>query len=338
MPERKQQLQQWLTSVLENQPFSFEPASTDASFRRYFRVQVKNTTYIAMDAPPDKENSQAFVDIAALLLSVNVQAPKVLKLDLAQGFLLLSDLGNTQYLDVLNSGNVDKHYSDAINTIIKFQKHISHVTALAHEMTLAPYDKELLLFEMSLFKHWFLENQLALQLSKNQQSSLEKTFQQLASSALEQPTVFVHRDYHSRNLMLCDDNNPGVLDFQDAVLGPITYDLVSLLRDCYITWPRQQVKDWAIEFYTKQLSAGVVNCSEETFLRWFDWMGIQRHLKAVGIFSRLNKRDGKPGYLGDIPRTLNYISEVAADYVELAPLSALLNELELSQRVDGFKP
>ena len=330
MPERKQQLQHWPQSVLKSDNFTFAPASSDASFRRYFRVQFQDTTQIAMDAPPNKENSQPFIDIAELLLNIDVQAPKVIQHDLTQGFLLLSDLGNTQYLDVLNNDNVNNYYSDAINTIIKFQNTISP------ETTLPAYDEELLLFEMSLFKDWFLADQLAIELHENQLSILEETFKKLANSALEQPIVFVHRDYHSRNLMVREHNNPGVLDFQDAVFGPVTYDLVSLLRDCYITWPEQQIKTWAIDFYRQQYSAGKIDCSETTFLRWFDWMGIQRHLKAIGIFSRLNKRDSKPGYLGDIPRTLNYIIDVAANYDELKPLSTLLHELKLSERVRGF--
>jgi aminoglycoside/choline kinase family phosphotransferase len=259
-----------------------------------------------MDAPPDKENSHPFVEIAGYLQKMGVNAPRVLSQDFAAGFFLLSDLGQVQYLDVLCNENVDSLYHDALKTLQLMQ-----LKGDEYANQLPPYDDKLLYNEMMLFHDWYLKRHLDINLSEEQQAVFSDTQQHLIEAALQQPQVFVHRDYHSRNLMYLqgDKQNPGVLDFQDAVRGPFTYDLVSLLRDCYITWPLQKVETWVTGYLYDLHQAGVyTDIDEKQFVKWFDWMGVQRHLKASGIFARLNYRDNKPGYLNDIPRTLGYIT------------------------------
>ncbi|BCO32816.1 aminoglycoside phosphotransferase [Thiohalobacter sp. COW1] len=321
MDERLEQLKQWLADI--GQPFdAIEPASADASFRRYFRLTDGESTRIIMDAPPEKEDSAPFVDIAARLQEAGVNVPEVLQQDLAQGYVLLSDLGHTLYLDALDADTVEGLYADALDALAAMQ-------AGADISGLPPYDTELLEREMRLFTDWLLQRQLGLELSDVERSLLETAFAGLIDNALAQPQVFVHRDYHSRNLMLLPTHNPGIIDFQDAVRGPLTYDLVSLLRDCYIAWPRERVNAWALGFRELAIRSGVLareTATEQDFLRWFDWMGVQRHLKAAGIFARLNLRDRKPGYLKDIPRTLAYIVEVAPDYAELQPLGEFIRD------------
>ena len=318
MGQRLEQLKQWLTESVGLPSFSIEPASSDASFRRYFRVSFDGQTRIAMDAPPQKEDSAPFVRLARRLFECGLNVPEVLAEDLDQGFVLLSDLGSQHYLDVLNAQNVERLYGDALGALITLQ------ACGPHEDELPPYDRELLLTEMKLFRDWYLGTHKGVNLSADDQKSLDAVFEVLVANALEQPQVAVHRDYHSRNLMVCD-HNPGILDFQDAVFGPMTYDLVSLLRDCYIAWPRDAIEAWVQNYHELALDSGILRqpCSEQ-FLRWFDLMGVQRHLKASGIFARLNHRDGKPGYLQDIPRTLAYVREVAGRYPELKFLSELL--------------
>jgi aminoglycoside/choline kinase family phosphotransferase len=301
------QIKSWLLDDLKISQFDLVPASSDASFRRYFRILPLNgadslthedPTLIIMDAPPDKEDSGPFVKVATLLAEIGLNVPLIKESDLDQGFLLLSDLGSQQYLPVLNEGNVQQLYADALRALLTMQ------LKGPGQDQLPPYDYAL------------KEEQL-----------LSDAFELLAQSALSQPKVCVHRDYHSRNLMLTGDNNPGILDFQDAVYGPVTYDLVSLLRDCYIAWPRQQVESWALNYLTQAADAGLLNeHDEEKLLLWFDWMGVQRHLKATGIFARLNHRDNKPGYLNDIPRTLSYVVDVAGRYNELRPLYDFLRQ------------
>lgn len=317
--ERLRGLRHWLTETLDLELHSLAPASSDASFRRYFRVHHAGGSGIVMDAPPAQEDSQPFVSIAAQLRAIGLNTPAVLAADLQLGFLLLTDLGDTRYLDVLDATTVEPLYQDALQALEQMQ------ACGPHE--LPPYDRALLMREMQLFPDWLAQRHLALDLSPEQQSGLQRCFAVLADAALEQPRVFVHRDYHSRNLMVMEADNPGVLDFQDAVLGPITYDLVSLLRDCYISWPREQVEEWALAYLRRpRIKALVGAVDEPTWLRWFDLMGVQRHLKASGIFARLWHRDGKPGYLDDIPRTLDYILAVAARYPELQPLHELLQQ------------
>lgn len=325
MPQRLQQLERWLSDTLGLPAYRIAPASADASFRRYFRIEFDGESRIVMDAPPDKEDSAPFVRIARQFHAIGLNVPAILAEDLEQGFLLLSDLGNRQYLDVLDEHNVDALYTDAMGALATLQARGPGTGALP------PYDRQLLWREMELFRDWYLGRHLGVVLSGSEQQLLDATFELLAASALEQPTVSVHRDYHSRNLMVCE-HNPGILDFQDAVNGPVTYDLVSLLRDCYIAWPRQRVEAWVEEYHDMAVELGILpERRQERFLRWFDLMGVQRHLKASGIFARLNHRDGKPGYLNDIPRTLGYVTEVSRRYPELHPFLSLLEEHVLPQ-------
>lgn len=331
MSQRLNALQKWLhheTLRLDNDVshHSLVPITNDASFRRYFRVALDGVSHIIMDAPPDKENCHPFIDIAQRLQASGLNAPKIVASKLEQGFLLLTDLGSQLYLPALNEAQqVDNLYGDALDALVLMQTNTS-------SQGLPLYDHQLLHKEMDLFTNWLLDKHLNLSLSPADQASLEKCFELLSTSALSQPQVFVHRDYHSRNLMIVPQHNPGILDFQDAVKGPVTYDLVSLLRDCYIAWPLKRVKEWARRYYTQAQQASILKGIDEAqFFHWFDWMGIQRHLKASGIFARLYHRDGKSGYLKDIPRTLNYIVEVSANYPELAALHELVSSLKESR-------
>ena len=333
---RLQQLQDWIVQAFEQlgidlaDDWQLTPVSGDASFRRYFRVHSHNLSWIAVDAPPDKEDSAPFVAIAKAWEPLEIHAPVVHLADLQQGFMLLSDLGDTLYLDCLGDANVDRLYGEAMQTLT----HIQQCKAILGE-PLPPYDRALLAREMELFRDWFVGRLLNLELTAYEQKLLDGLFERLIQSALAQPQVCVHRDYHSRNLMVIDGHAPGVIDFQDAVFGPITYDLVSLLRDCYIAWPRQRVERWALGYASLAQQAGLMeSVSPERFLGWFDLMGVQRHLKAIGIFARLNIRDDKPAYLGDIPRTLNYIRQIAAadnsfsrlgDWLEQRVIPAMAN-------------
>jgi aminoglycoside/choline kinase family phosphotransferase len=314
VPERLEKLKQWLEAELDFRGYTMKPASADASFRRYFRVTHEGESLIVMDAPPDREDSRPFIRISGMFFDVGLNVPAVIDENLEEGFLLLSDLGSRPYLDELNSDTVERLYGDALSALATIQ------TCIPDQGALPPYDRTLLLNEMELFREWLVGRHLNVAPDSAQTACMDAAFAQLADNALEQPQVCVHRDYHSRNLMFTKRNNPGILDFQDAVIGPVTYDLVSLLRDCYIAWPRAQVEDWVYGYQELALQSGILREEHEDpvrFLRWFDLMGMQRHLKAAGIFARLNHRDGKPGYLGDIPRTLGYVTEVAARYSEL---------------------
>lgn len=306
MDPRLEQLQNWLKTVAGIVDYEITPASADASFRRYFRVRFDNTSQIVMDAPPEQEDCHPFIHVSSLMAGIGLHVPVVLRQDLQQGFLLLTDLGERMYLSELNEDTVERLYGDALQALLRLQ---SHGVA-----DLPPYDRELLMNEMELFRQWYLQQHLGIQLSSSENATIDTAFTYLADQALQQPRVIVHRDYHSRNLMVSSPN-PGILDFQDAVIGPITYDLVSLLRDCYIAWPRDQVVDWVSQYFKQAQAIGLLeDVSEKQFLSWFDLMGIQRHLKASGIFARLNYRDGKSGYLKDIPRTLGYVTDVGKDY------------------------
>ena len=330
MNDRYQLLLEWLDDVLPMPPAQIAPASSDASFRRYFRVWYDDQTRIVMDAPPEKEDCRPFVAIAQAMHGLQLHVPEVLAGDLDRGLLLLTDLGTRQYLAELDKCNVPRLYSDALDALARLQVGGDPGSAL-----LPPYDSALLHREMELFRDWFLSQLLGLSLREDEHHVLDHTFALLADNALEQPRVWVHRDYHSRNLMVTDAANPGVLDFQDAVVGAVTYDLVSLLRDCYIAWPRAQVESWVLAHRARLRALGMSGLDDaDLFLRWFDLMGVQRHLKAIGIFARLNLRDGKPGYLRDIPRTLGYVLEVAGRYPELAGLHGLL----LARGVERWEP
>lgn len=322
MPERLEQLRCWLKNDIQLPDFSIEPASGDASFRRYFRVKYDGKSMIAMDAPPELEDCAPFIGVARAFLKIGLNVPEILHADPDQGFLLLTDFGEQLYLHVLNESNVERLYGDAMGALITLQ------ASGPGEYPLPEYDQTLLQNEMRLFEEWFLGKHLGCKLNEQQSKVLNDTFRLLVESALQQPKVIVHRDYHSRNLLKTDRHNPGILDFQDAVMGPVTYDLVSLLRDCYIAWPRERVENWAFGYHDLAIQSGIQQIKdEELFLRWFDLMGMQRHLKAIGIFSRLNYRDNKPGYLEDIPRTLNYVLEVCARYPELSSFLHILEDL-----------
>ncbi|MEZ5541967.1 MAG: phosphotransferase [Pseudomonadota bacterium] len=326
MPQRLEALKRWLENELEFTDYTLAPASSDASFRRYFRVLHDGASFIVMDAPPDKEDSRPFIQVARQLVDAGLNAPEVLDEDLAQGFLLLSDLGSRPYLGALGEASVERLYGDALGALATLQ-----TCACGN---LPPYDRALLLREMELFRDWLAGRHLGIELDAAQHALLDAAFALLVENALAQPQVFVHRDYHSRNLMVTARNNPGILDFQDAVCGPVTYDLVSLLRDCYIAWPRARVEEWALGYQALALQTGILREEHEDpaqFLRWFDLMGVQRHLKASGIFARLYHRDGKPGYLGDIPRTLGYITDTGSRYPELVPLCAFVENEVLAR-------
>ena len=309
-------IRQWVETHLKFSDYSIAAASADASFRRYFRLSSAGNSWIIMDAPPDKENCGPFIKVAKLLESAGVHAPHIFSFNETEGFMQLSDLGSTAYLGQLTAHSVDALYRDAIQAIV----HMQTIKA-----DLPAYDEALLMFEMSLFNDWYLQKHLALSLNAQQLAVLQDTQQQLVASALSQPVVFVHRDYHSRNLMLLEKNNPGVIDFQDAVNGPASYDLVSLIKDCYIAWPREKQLQW-IDLY---LELSACQLDRDLFIRQLDLMGMQRHLKAIGIFARLNHRDGKPGYLNDIPRTLSYVIDVCQRYEELSDFKVLLEQLGL---------
>jgi N-acetylmuramate 1-kinase len=301
--------------------FTFAPASADASFRRYFRAVLSDrSSYIVMDAPPEREDCRPFVKVAAMLHEAGVHAPQVLAQDLGQGFLLLSDLGTRTYLDELNETNAAPLFSDATDALIRWQ-------LASQPGVLPPYDEALLRREMNLFPEWYVGKHLKKTLSSPQAETLETIFRNLVRSALAQAPVYVHRDYMPRNLMVCDPN-PGVLDFQDAVYGPITYDVVSLTRDAFLSWDEERVLDWAARYWEKAKRAGLpVDADFAEFYRAFEWMGLQRHIKVLGIFARINYRDGKPKYLADTPRFLNYCFAVSKRYRELAGLARLLDEL-----------
>ncbi len=319
---RLKQLDQWLTTEIRLSQREITPASSDASFRRYFRISFNGETRIVMDAPPEKEQLGPFIQIANQLDSIGLHVPKIEAINLEQGFLLMSDLGSTQYLSVLDQSNANRLYGDAMGALAAIQ------CCGPEPGTIPPYNKTLLRNEMELFREWYLGQHLNIELSQDDSKALSSCFEHLVENAIEQPQVAVHRDYHSRNLMLCD-HNPGILDFQDAVTGAVTYDLVSLLRDCYIEWPQHQVESWVNGYHDLALDHGILKKPQsERFLHWFDLMGVQRHLKAIGIFARLNHRDGKPGYLDDIPRTLNYIRQVASNHRELAFMQHLIDRIE----------
>ncbi|MEN8107283.1 MAG: phosphotransferase [Pseudomonadota bacterium] len=323
MPERLEALKRWLEDELDFREYILNPASGDASFRRYFRVTHDDVSYIVMDAPPDREDTRPFVTVNKLLFDVGLNVPEIIDENPAQGYLLLGDLGTTLYLDVLNADTVEHLYGDALAALAAIQ------ICQPADGVLPDYDRELLLIEMLLFRDWLVGTHLGIELSAEDARMLAAVFDLLADNALSQPRVVVHRDYHSRNLMFTKQNNPGIIDFQDAVIGPVTYDLVSLLRDCYIHWPREQVEDWALGYQDLALQSGILREEHEDpqqFLRWFDLMGVQRHLKAAGIFARLNHRDGKPGYLGDIPRTLAYVVDVAGRHAELGSLGEFVSD------------
>ena len=313
-------MQQWLSQLDGLNCTQLAPASDDASFRRYFRLQGGAESFIVMDARPDREDSRPFMQIAAFLQEMGLNVPRVIAADVEAGFLLLSDLGATHYLDALTATpeRADSLYDDAIAALL-----VLHDRGRSRRSQLPLYDEQLLRNELALFRDWLCGTHLQLTFSRAEESAWCQLCDRLVANALQQPQVFVHRDYHSRNLMVNATNNPGILDFQDAVWGPLTYDLVSLLKDCYIRLAPQDVVRRALAFYA-QLDP--VEMSGDEFLQQFELMGVQRHLKASGIFCRLNHRDGKARYLDDVPQTLRYISELGATHTELSFITDLIDE------------
>ena len=323
MDERRAGLERWLCRQLDVTDPQLHAASADAGFRRYFRVAGTSPTRIAVDAPPDTEKNAEFVNLARRFGALGLHVPEVLAADLEQGYLLIGDLGHRSYLDALTTDTVDRLYGDALGALLTLQA----TGPVGADMP--RYDAPMLRRELDTFREWYLDAHLGLSRESATEAVIDDAFTLLIDNALQQPQVCVHRDYHSRNLMITADNNPGIIDFQDAVVGPLTYDLVSLLKDCYIDWPRQQIEEWALGYYELAIHSGVLPAEaadEQRFLRWFDLMGMQRHLKATGIFARLYRRDGKDGYLGDIPRTLGYVQEVTARFPELAGFSRWLQQ------------
>ena len=317
---RKVALDQWVSAYL-GAGVSGEPASADASFRRYFRYQHDGASLIAMDAPPAQEDCRPFVDVAQRLQRAGLHVPEIVHQDLEQGFLLLTDMGNETWLTALNEGNADGWYSAAIDTLITQQLH-------ADMSGLPVYDEALLQRELELFPQWYLFRHREKVVTGELRQRLDRVFTVLIESALAQPQVFVHRDYMPRNLMVSDPN-PGVLDFQDAVAGPISYDVISLFKDAFISWPEARVLGWLREYFDKATAAGLpVPAEFDTFLRDCDLMGAQRHLKVIGIFARICHRDGKPKYLGDVARFFAYLRTVIARRPELADLEWILDQLE----------
>lgn len=330
---RLTQLVGWLAGLKSpaTVPDSLRPASADASFRRYFRVDAQDgQSLIVMDAPPPQEDVRPFVKVAELFSATGVSVPAILAQDTEQGFLLLSDLGTTTYLQQLNPDTAHKLYLDAIDALILLQ-------VQSRSGVLPAYDRELLHRELMLFPDWYITRNLNATLTDAQTTDLNRVFDLLLANNLAQPQVYVHRDYHSRNLMVMDKGNPGILDFQDAVYGPITYDLVSLLRDAYIQWDEELVLDWAIRYWERARRAGLpVSHDVDAFYRDFEFMGLQRHLKVLGIFARLYHRDGKDGYLNDIPLVMDYTRKTAYRYKEFAPLIRLLDTLQENTTGVGF--
>lgn len=320
-PSQLMPLRNWLkeSCSLPDANLELQPLINDASSRQYFRLRIGNSSQIVMVAPPDKENIVNFVAIARDFARQGIYTPEILAYNIEQGFMLLSDLGNDLYLNILNSNTADDLYNRALSVIYQIQ--VCN-PKFPDNKSLDLFNEEYIRIELGLFIDWFLKKHLELTITPEVSNILEATFKILIHSALEQPQVCVHRDYHSRNLLLLENKNVGVLDFQDAVYGPITYDAASLLRDAYIDWPKAQVEKWVLKFYD------MINIShqytQEKFVRWFDLISLQRHLKILGIFSRLNYRDNKPHYLPMTSRLLNYINKTCENYAELSVFKELL--------------
>lgn len=334
--QRLQDLHLWLSNIANPKLdlSSIRPASADASFRRYFRIdgEAEGTKYsfIVMDAPQPQEDVKPFIQVAQLFKQINLTVPEVLAQDTEQGFLLLTDLGTTMYSHVLNSDTAHKLYMDAIDSLVLLQTQ-------SQPDVLPEYDREFLKRELMIFPEWYINKHLGVTLTDEQNGNLHKVFDALLANIMAQPQVFVHRDYHSRNLMLMDKGNPGILDFQGALYGPLTYDLVSLLRDAYVQWDEEMVLDWAIRYWEKAKKAGLPVAPDiDSFYRDFEFMGLQRHLKILGLFARLAHRDGKQHYLDDIPTVMDYVRKTSHRYKDLIPLLRLLDVLEETAPQFGY--
>lgn len=320
--QRIERLRTWVVSVLPAPLLDLQPASADASFRRYFRASTAEGSFVVMDAPPSHEDCGPWLKIAHLFRDAGANTPQIFAENLADGFILMSDLGSTTYLSALNETTADRLYRDANASLIRIQ-------LASQPGVLPPYDEALLRRELDLFPDWYVARHLGVALTDAQRTLLETVFRAILDNNLAQPKVFVHRDWHSRNLMVTDANNPGVVDFQDAVYGPITYDLVSIYKDAYIAWDEERLLDWVVRYWEAAKKAGLpVNSDFGVFYRDFEWMGAQRHIKVLGIFARLCHRDGKDGYLKDMPLVMNYLRRACERYRELQPLLGLLDALE----------
>jgi aminoglycoside/choline kinase family phosphotransferase len=329
MDDRFRALDAWLRARLSGAPFRIERASTDASFRRYFRVFLDDRTLIAMDAPPAREDSRPFVKVAGLLREAGLNAPIILEADLEQGFLLVTDLGTRSYLDALQEGDPRPLFADAATALVHWQ-------AASKPGVLPEYDEALLRRELALFPDWYVARHLGVELTQAQRESLEGVFRVVVARNLAEPRVYVHRDFMPRNLMVASPN-PGILDFQDAVHGPISYDIACLYRDAFLSWDEETVLDGTIRYWQKAREAKLpVRADFADFWRDVEWMGLQRHLKVLGIFARLAHRDGKAGYVQDTPRFLGYVRHAVSRYDELAPLGRLLDELEGRKAQVGY--
>jgi len=332
--ERLQALQDWAARQLGGDSLDIAPASADASFRRYFRVTAKGRDYIVMDAPPAHEDCRPFIAVARLFGDAGVNVPQVLAQDLDQGFLLLTDLGNTTYLSALNEAASD--HGVARELYLASNDALIRIQQASRPGVLPEYDRALLTRELMLFPEWYVAKHLGVAMKDDQKAILDTVFERLLANNLAQPKVYVHRDWHSRNLMVSDPN-PGILDFQDAVYGPITYDLASIYRDAYIQWDEEMQLDWVIRYWEKARAARLpVPEDFGEFWRDFEWMGAQRHIKVLGIFARLYHRDGKDGYLKDMPLVMHYLRKACERYDELKPLLFLLDGLENREVKVGY--
>jgi len=327
-PDRQQELRSWVATALGDPAPSLEPASADASFRSYFRTTSGGRSYVVMDAPPPQMDCRPFLRVAGLLREAGLHVPEIFAQDLSRGFLLLEDLGRQTYLDVLDAGNADRLFSDAISALILWQR-------ATRPGILPPYDRAFLHRELMLFPEWYVTRHLKLELTAMDSMALQDAFKLLEDSALAQPQVYMHRDYMPRNLMVSAPN-PGVLDFQDAVMGPVSYDIISLFRDAFISWPETRVQEWRHKYWDLGRHVGLpLPADPKEFARASDWMGMQRHLKILGLFARIHHRDAKHQYLKDTPRFLGYLREVGRLYKEFTPLLRLLDKLEKQAALAG---
>ncbi|MFC4528406.1 phosphotransferase [Dyella halodurans] len=318
-PDRAAARLAWTRSTLGDASLTLEPASADASFRSYWRTHHAGTSWIVMDSPPAQEDPRPWLAMNARLAAAGLHVPAVHAHDLEQGFLLIEDLGTRLYLPALNEDSADRLYGDAMDALLHMQSRMDY-------SDLPPFDHALLVRGLEVMPEWFLGRHLGHTPECDEWDVLEAAFDVVIRNALQQPRCFVHRDFHSRNLLIVDDNNPGIIDFQGALAGPITYDLASLLRDAYITWPRARVEGWVESYRLRLLAAGMIanDVDSQRFLRWFDLTGLHRHIRVLGQFYRLWYRDGKPGYLADVPTVYHYVVSVARSYPELANFVALL--------------
>ncbi len=315
--ERAERRLAWTRSALADPTLQLQVASADASFRSYWRTASADRSWIVMDAPPGKEDIVPWLDIGARLAAAGLHTPQVHAVDHAQGFILMEDLGDALYLPALHAGDADALYGDALRTMLTMHAHVS-------PEGLPAFDEAWMVMEMDLMPEWFIGRHLGIERDCDDWDAIEVAFRAILDAARTQPQRFMHRDFHSRNLLVVDDNSPGVIDFQGAMRGPLTYDLASLLRDCYIAWPAERVASWREDYRRQAVALGLTDADPAGFARWFDLTGLQRHIKVLGIFCRLAYRDGKPAYLSELPLVWRYVREVGGLYDDIRPLIALL--------------